>query len=165
VLYRDRESRSQKPRTASLQFSVSLFCALFLITGCTTISVSKIDRTSTPITLLCIEENPRSEVADLLSFLEHSFQSYGIRTAVYRQNSVPATCEYSLWYNSTEGWDIGYYLNFAEIRVRRGAETVATATYHHGGGFGFNKWQSTETKLTPVVEELLADFRSQAKPL
>jgi hypothetical protein len=114
---------------------------------------------------LCIEENPKNEVADLLSFLETSFQSHGIRTAVYRQKSVPASCEYSLWYNATEGWDFAYYLNFAEIRIRRGAETVATATYHHGGGFGFNKWQSTETKLTPVVEELLTDFRSGPKTL
>jgi len=158
-----REFRFQKPRTALLQFSASLFCALFLISGCTTINVKKIDRASTPITLLCIEENPKNEVADFLSFLETSFQSRGIRTAVYRQKSVPASCEYSLWYNATEGWDLGYYLNFAEIRIRRGAETVATATYHHGGGFGFNKWQSTKTKLTPVVEELLADFRSETK--
>jgi hypothetical protein len=158
VLYRDRESRLQKPRTASLQFFASLCCALLLTSGCTTVNVKKIDRSSNPITLLCIEENPKAEVADLLSFLEASFQSHGIRTAVYRQNSVPASCEYSVWYNATEGWDLGSYLNFAEIRIRRGAETVATARYTHGGGFGFNKWQSTETKLTPVVEELLADF-------
>ena len=147
------------------RFSVSLFCALFLISGCTTINVKKIDRASTPITRLCIEENPKNEVADLLSFLETSFQSHGIKTEVYRQNSVPASCDYSLWYNAREGWDLGYYLNFAEIRIRRGAETVTTATYKHGGGFGFNKWQSTETKLTPLVEELLADFRSETKAL
>jgi hypothetical protein len=163
VLYRDRESRLQKPRTASLQFSASLFYALFLISGCTTINVKKIDRASTPITLLCIEENPKVLVADLLSFLETSFRSHGIKTAVYRENSVPASCEYSLWYTALRGWDLAPYLNFAEIRIRRGAETVATATYKHGGGFALNKWESTETKLTPLVEELLADFRSEAK--
>jgi hypothetical protein len=57
--------------------------------------------------------------------------------------------EYCL-HNATEGWDLGHYLNFAEIRIRRSAETVAIATYHHGGGFGLTN--GTKTKLTPVVE-------------
>ena len=152
MLYRD-----------SLQLSALLLCAAFLINGCTTINVKKIDRASTPITLLCIEENPKVLVGDLLSFLETSFQRHGIKTAVYRENSVPASCEYSLWYTALRGWDLATYLRSAELRIRRGAETVAIASYRHGGGFALNKWESTETKLTPLVEELLADFRSEAK--
>jgi hypothetical protein len=134
-----------------------------LINGCTTINVKKIDRASTPITLLCIEENPKVLVANLLSFLESSFQRHGIKTAVYRENSVPASCEYSLWYTALRGWDLATYLRSAELRIRRGAETVAIASYKHTGGLALNKWQSMETKLTPVVEELLADFPSEAK--
>jgi hypothetical protein len=132
----------------------SLLIALFLVSGCTTINVKKIDRASTPIRLLCIEENPKVLVTDLLPFLEPSFQRYGIRTVVYRENSVPAGCEYSLWYTALRGWDLAPFLNFAEILIRRGPETVATATYNHGGGFALNKWESTETKLTPLVDEL-----------
>jgi hypothetical protein len=163
MLCRDRRDSSQRPRITSQRLSASLLCTAFLISGCTTINVKKIDRASAPIRLLCIEENPRVAVTDLLSFLETSFQRHGIKTAVYRENSVPASCEYSLWYSAIRGWDLAPFLRFAEFRIRRGAETVATATYKHGGGFALDKWESTETKLTPLVEELLTDFPSEAK--
>jgi len=163
MLYRDRQDGRQKPGTVSLRLSGFVLCAVLIINGCTTINVKKIDRASTPITLLCIEENPRVLVGDLLSFLESSFQKHGIKTAVYRENSVPASCEYSLWYTALRGWDFASYLRSVELRIRRGAETVAIASYRHGGGFALNKWESTETKLTPLVEELLADFRSESK--
>jgi hypothetical protein len=143
--------------------SASLLCAVFLISGCTTINVKKIDRATAPIKLLCIEENPKASVTDLLFFLETSFQRHGIKTAVYRENAVPASCEYSLWYTARRGWDLAPFLRYAEFRIRRGAETVATATYQHGGGLALDKWESTETKLTPLIEELLVDFRSEAK--
>jgi hypothetical protein len=153
----------ERRQTGSLQVTVLLLSTVFLIYGCTTINVKKVDRASAPIALLCIEENPKVAVSDLLSFLESSFQRHGIKTAVYREHSVPATCEYSLWYTAFRGWDLAPYLKSAELRIRRGPETVAIASYRHAGGFGLNKWQSTETKLSPVIDELLADFRGDVK--
>jgi len=157
------DRRTPHKHVPDLQLCALILCVGVLISGCTTISVKKVDRAQAPITLLCIEENPRVLVADLLSFLESSFQKRGIKTAVYRENSIPASCEYSLWYTAFRGWDLAPYLRSAELRIRRGAETVAIASYKHTGGLALNKWESTETKLTPLIDELLADFQSEAK--
>ena len=135
-----------------------------LIVGCATTNVRKIDRATNPVTILCIEENPKVRVKNLLPFLETSFQSYGIKTIVYQENAVPGSCEYSLLYTAFRQWDYAPYIYLAEVRIRRGAENIAMGRYNlnlnQGAGLAFNKWASIETKMTPVIEELLIDFRN-----
>lgn len=130
---------------------------MFLLSACTTIDVRKVDASKYPIKLVCIEENPKVLVSDLIFVLESGFQRRDIKTIVYRGNA-PERCEYTLWYTAFRGWDLAPFLRRAELRLRRGDETIASAMYNHSGGFGLNKWASTETKLNPVIDELLADF-------
>ena len=33
---------------------------------------------------------------------------------------------------------------------------IGTASYHHHGGFALTKYASVQTKMTPVIDELLA---------
>ena len=61
-----------------------------LIFGCATTNVRKIDRATNPVTILCIEENPKVWVKEFLPFLETSFQSYGIKTIVYQETQFQA---------------------------------------------------------------------------
>jgi hypothetical protein len=131
------------------------------LTACTTVNVRKVDATAHPIKLVCIEENPKVLVSDLLVVLDDGFQRHGIKTLVYK-DKIPDRCEYTLWYTATRGWDFTPFLNYVELRLRRGDESVAAATYKHGGGLALNKWASTEEKLTPVINELLAGFSSKA---
>jgi hypothetical protein len=49
------------------------------------------------------------------------------------------------------------YLEHAELRLTQGTRLVGSATYHHSGGLALNKYASNKTKITPVVDKLLAD--------
>jgi hypothetical protein len=131
---------------------------ILLLCSCTTINVRKVDATKHPLHLVCIEENPKVLVDDMILVLENGFQRHNIKTIVYREKP-PEQCEYTLWYTALRGWDLASFLRHAELRLRRGDETIATATYNHSGGFGLNKWASTEEKLNPVLDELLSGFR------
>ena len=132
------------------------FCLAIL--ACTTVNVRKVDATKHPLQLVCIEENPKVLVSDLILVLENGFQRHNINTTVYR-DKAPERCEYTLWYTAFRAWDLAPFLRNAELRLRRGDETIASATYNHSGGLALNKWASTESKLDPVIDELLSGFR------
>ena len=56
-------------------------------------------------------------------------------------------------------WDFTTYLNHAEFRVQdRTFGQVGFGEYHLAGhgGFDFSKCRSTESKVGPVLDELLA---------
>lgn len=128
-----------------------------LLSACTTINVKSVDARTYPMKLVCIEENREVLVSDLLSVLESGFERHRIKTAVYR-DKAPDRCEYTLWYTAFRGWDLAPFVRRVELRLRHGDETIASAIYNHSGGFALNKWANTESKLTPVIDELLAGF-------
>ena len=137
---------------------VAALSILLALSACTTINVRKVDAAQHPLKLVCIEENPKVAVTDLILVLENGFQRYNIKTIVYR-DKAPERCEYTLWYTAFRGWDLAPFLRNVELRLRRGDDTIASATYNHSGGLALNKWASTEKKLTPVIDELLGGFR------
>lgn len=141
-----------------LRVPVAFTLLIAALSGCTTISVKQVDASVHPLKLVCIEENPKVVVDDLLFVLEDGFRRYNINTVIYRDRA-PDQCEYSLWYTAFRGWDLGPYLNSAELRLRKGATTIASASYKHSGGLALNKWASTESKLTPMIDELLSGFK------
>jgi hypothetical protein len=129
--------------------------------ACTSVNVKKVDASVHAMNLVCIEENPKVIVSDMLNVLEDGFQRHNIRTLIYR-DKAPEHCEYTLWYTATRGWDLAPFLNNSELRLRRNGETIASATYKHSGGLALNKWASTSTKMTPVIDELLSGFGGKA---
>ena len=136
-----------------------LLAAASLLQACTSVNVRKVDASAHKLDLVCIEQNPKVIVSDMLTVLEDGFQRHGIRTMVYK-DKAPERCEYTLWYTVTRGWDLAPFVNHAELRLRRQDETIAMATYKHSGGLALNKWASTSTKLTPVIDELLSGFNA-----
>jgi hypothetical protein len=128
--------------------------------ACTSVSVRKVDASAHAMKLVCIEQNPKVIVDDMLTVLEDGFQRHGIRTMIY-QDKAPDRCDYTLWYTATRGWDLAPFLNRAELRLRHNGETIASANYNHSGGFALNKWASTSTKISPVIDELLSGFNGE----
>jgi hypothetical protein len=139
-----------------LKFGVILL--VLTLSACTSVNVLKVDASQHPLQLVCIEENPKVLVSDLIQVLEDGFQRHNINTLVY-QNKAPDRCQYTLRYTALRAWDLAPFLRHAELRLRRGNETIASATYDHSGGFALNKWASTGEKLNPVIDELLSGFR------
>jgi hypothetical protein len=145
-------------------FVILISCTVVLaIAGCTTVDANKIDSQKYAITEICIEENPAVPIDDLLPFLVRDIQARNIKTLVYH-GKRPEHCEFSLWYTASHKRDFGYYMDRAVLRLKRNEETIASATYKHGGGLALNKWGSAEYKMKPVMDELFADFSSSRKP-
>ena len=129
--------------------------------ACTTVEVAKVDASRYPMQLVCIERNDKVLVDDFLSVVERGFLRHGVEAVVYDGQQAD-NCEYSLWYTAERGWDMSPYLDFAELRLKQHGKTIGTATYKHSGGLALNKWASTNEKMDPVIDSLLADFSATA---
>jgi len=128
--------------------------------GCTSVNVKKVDSNEHPLLLVCITENPSVLVRDFLTVVENGFKHHGIETEIYAGN-MPRHCSYILTYNADRGWDFAPFLNYAVLYLKHDNKIIATATYRHSGGLALNKWVSTESKMTPVIDQLLSDFHNE----
>jgi hypothetical protein len=124
-------------------------------TACTVVHVSPLDPRDRPTKPVCIERNAKVIVEDFLPAVEDGFRQHGIQTAVY-DPPLPPQCQYVLTYTARQSWDIVRFMSYAEVRLRDSEKTIGTATYRHRGGFGLNKWASTESKMRPVIDKLLS---------
>ncbi|PSU58561.1 hypothetical protein C9I90_06325 [Photobacterium aphoticum] len=81
----------------------------------------------------------------------------GYATKLYSDKEVqPEQCDVFMKYTARRSWDIVPYLSLAEINLYdKDGFKIAGAKYRHRGGFAFNKWASIETKMTPVLTQLL----------
>ena len=95
-------------------------------------------------------------VGDFLYVIRNRFEYHGINTHVF-DHPDPNKCEYILTYTALKTWDIGTYMHHAELRLEKGGIKIASAQYHlnGGGGLSLMKWQGTQTKMDPVVDQLL----------
>ena len=126
-----------------------------LSSACTTIRVEPLQA---PLASLCIEENPDVQVDDFLGTLQRGFARHGIDTRLYKQ--IPASgCPQVLSYTARRSWSVVTYLSLAELRIRDEEGRQLASAYYRFRGRGLlavRKWQSTETKMTPVIDRLLA---------
>lgn len=105
---------------------------------------------------VCIQENPKVVVGGYLQVLRDGFDRHGISTEVF-SGGRPANCEYMVTYTAFQHWDLGLYLTHAEIRIEKDGRYLASAQYHlnGNGGLSLTKWQSTKTKMDPVIDSML----------
>jgi hypothetical protein len=132
---------------------------LCLCYSCTSVTVRPVD-SGLSITDVCIEENPKVIVHDFLSVVRDGFDRHGIVTKIVTR-PAPIECEYILSYTALQNWDMDTYLHHAELRLERNGRIVGSAEYHltGKGGLSLMKWQSTKTKMDPVIDELLANMK------
>lgn len=134
-------------------------CITFLlVTGCTSINVKQLDP-SINVSHICIEENPKVIVSDFLPVVQKGFKRHGITTEVYK-NKIPSNCEYNLTYTALKTWDMAMYLHHAELWLYHNKENIAYAEYHLNGkgGLALNKWASVDSKMNPVINQLLSGY-------
>ncbi|KRW61614.1 Sbal_3080 family lipoprotein [Pseudomonas sp. TTU2014-080ASC] len=129
--------------------------ALTLISGCTAVQVSPLQSINQHV---CIEENPAVKVDDFVTVLQSGFARHGIQTKVYA-TIQRGECSHIVTYTARRSWDVASYLSTAEIRVLDGERRqLASGTYRlrNKGGLSLMKWQGTEAKIGPVIDEMLA---------
>ena len=136
-----------------------LFIALlpFVAAGCTSVNVQPID-SGLNINYVCVEENTKVIVDDFLSVVRQGFKRHGIDTKVVSK-PAPKGCEFVLTYTAFKTWDVGMYMHHAELTLEKGGHVIGSAEYHLNGkgGLSLMKWQSTKTKMDPVIDELLTN--------
>jgi len=139
--------------------AVVIFSALVALTGagCSVRNVRPVDAHAYPITVVCIQENPKVVVPEFVTVIEEGFARHGIRSRRVH-TPAPADCEYTVSYTARQSWDFVPYLRSAELRLAHGDETIGTATYYHRRGLAPSKWAGARSKMAPVMDELLSGF-------
>lgn len=150
-----------------MRYRLIVACAAAVLAGCTSIAVKPVDRDEHRVEHVCIQENPRVIVKGFLESVERGLVRHGLTSERYAGDKPPDHCVYTLNYVARQSWDIAIYLWQAEVEMRKGAEIVGTAEYHlrNKGGLALNKWGSVESKMAPVLDELLASFSQSAVPV
>ena len=134
----------------------SLLVVLFLA-GCTSVQVQPLSATL-QVKHVCIQENPKVKIDDFVSVVRDGFDRHGISTEVVPYGrDVPERCTVILTYAAVRAWDLAEYMHYAELRLESKGRRIAYAEYRlvGKGGLSMMKWQSTRTKMDPVIDELL----------
>lgn len=138
------------------------YILFFLVVGgCTSIQVTQLDK-SYGISHICIENNTKVIVGGFLNVIEDGFQNHGITTEIFN-SKLPDHCKYKLTYTALQSWDFTTYLSHAEVRLFERNKRIASAEYHlkGKGGFSFAKWNSVKSKMGPVIDNLLSQYRNE----
>jgi hypothetical protein len=140
---------------------IFFFILQFSLCGCTAVDVRPVPANQV-IKAVSIVKNEKVAVDDFLDVLVAGFERHGIATKVIPEATDSAN-KYVVTYVAYRNWDMAPYLSNATINIEKDGEQIAHAEYHlkGGGGFSLMKWDSTKTKMDPVIDELLENFNSQ----
>ena len=135
------------------------FLHINFFSGCTSVKVTPLSA-SHSIERVAIKENHRVRVPDFLNVVQNEFEDHGITTIVY-QDQAPTNCQATLTYTALQSWDFSPFLSHAELTLRdMEGKRIAQATYHlkGKGGFDLSKWGSVQSKMEPVIDQLLNEY-------
>ena len=138
-----------------------LFSVVLCLVGCSTnIEVSPLpyDENLKEISLI---NNPRVIVRQYVPTLELYFARHGIGVKQVSEFTPLGPDEYGIRYSAKQSWTITTYLSDAYVNVYKGNKLVAGGKFHLVGGsfsLSLSKWNRTETKMKPVLEELLKNY-------
>ena len=141
-------------RVISLVFMVMFFSSCSITRNVQT-AANQIENGS----LICIEVNPRVTEPDILNVIEQSIVRNGFFAE--RHTKAPDTCELKLTYVAYRKWDITTFLSQASINLYKNSQLIGNIEYKTptglvgAGGINPAKWDSTEEKIAPLMNQLL----------
>ena len=128
------------------------------VSACTSVQVNAVaEQQVNAIQQICIVNNPKVLVTDFVPVVQKRLQHHGIVSRVV-EGSEAAACTYQLHYSAKRSWDFTPYMSWAELKLYQNEVLIANAEYKlvGKGGLSLTKWQSVETKMTPVIDQLFA---------
>ncbi|WP_336165531.1 Sbal_3080 family lipoprotein [Acinetobacter ursingii] len=128
------------------------------LASCTSVQVKPVASNEiNAIDQICIVSNPAVTIDNFVSVIEKRIQYNGIRTIILNAEDA-RKCKYQLTYSARRSWDGVTYLSWAELKLYKNSYPIGDAEYRlkGKGGLSLTKWQSVETKMNPVVDELFA---------
>jgi len=140
--------------------AVSVMLVSVLLSGCTSVQVSPVSAEHS-VQRVAIQNNPEVSVPHFLSVVRNRFEDHGITTVMF-QEQIPTNCQAILTYTARRSWDFWPYLSHAELTLRSPeGERIGYAEYHLNGkgGLDLTKWKSVKSKMNPVVDQLLSEYK------
>ena len=128
------------------------------VSACTSVQVNAVaEQQVNAIQQICIVNNPKVLVTDFVPVVQQRLQHHGIVSRVV-EGSEAAACAYQSYYSAKRSWDFTPYMSWAELKLYQNEVLIANAEYKlvGKGGLSLTKWQSVETKMTPVIDQLFA---------
>ena len=121
-----------------------------------------------PPSMVCIEFNPDTPVADILPALQLELKSHAVDSRIYGDSSLRGACTHWLRYTAYIGWDTRLYdkqqrayLRLATLTLSRAdGRVLSQSQYDAGEGWMSGKWATTRDKLAPVVTALITGFEN-----
>ncbi len=135
-----------------------------ITSGCTTksVRVNPLSTNAHHIKMICIQKNDKVIVDEFLPIVQNAFRRHNINTKVY-SGSVPASCKYKLSYVANGRWDMYLYLKSASMEIIHNNEIIASVAYSGPTGLNMSKFHSSESKIYPLVDALLAKKTNRTK--
>lgn len=138
-------------------------CLLFLgiTAGCTTYNVEPVPAQEN-IRTVFIRENTSVKDAELLQAIEDGFFRHGINCQVMPSYAAVPANSYTATYVGYRGWDFVPYLRDATVNIQKNGRRIASANFNliGRGGLDLSKFNSTREKISPMMDELLANIGS-----
>jgi len=130
--------------------------AALLFTGCTAVNVEPLPP---GVRTVHIRDNPRVTVPEFVDVLKDGFYRHGIAVQALPAGAA-AGDHYVVDYTARRTWDVVTFLSEAEITITHRGDRVGHAVYYlrGKGGFALTKYQDVDTKINPVMDELLARY-------
>ena len=141
------------------QLTLLVFC--IALSACTSVKVKPVDA-SLNIQNVCIQENQKVTLDGFIPMLQEGFARHGISTRVIPDHR---TCEFVLTYTALRSWDVTVYLSHAELHLLHNGQEIASAEYHlrGKGGLSLTKFKRVQSKMDPVIDELLGEYSAPQK--
>ena len=111
-----------------------------------------------------VVNNPKVRVSDFEDVLADAFGQRGVAVRREASGYKAAAGEYVVGYTALQSWDFTTYLSDAKVWVNKDNHQQGRGHYHHVGenmSLSFWKWQSTETKMTPLYDALLENYQGK----
>lgn len=129
--------------------------------GCVRKKVVPVDK-KYHIKKVCIEENLKVIIKDVLPVITETFQEHGIQTELYKGRGHNQNCQLIVKYTALQSWDYLPYLSVAKIvLLDHEHNKIAYARYDLflKGGYDFRKYKSVKEKIKPLLHELLINYK------
>ncbi len=141
----------------SIFFFFGVISVAIITSGCTikSVRVNPLNTNAHHIKMICIQKNDKVVVDEFLPIVQSAFRRHNINTKVY-SGSVPASCKYKLSYVAHGKWDLYLYLSSASMEIIQNNEIIASVVYNGPTGLNPLKRTSSESKINPLVDALLA---------
>ncbi len=133
---------------------VFVVLALGVLSACNTMDVRPA-QAKRPLGMVCIKFNEAVAVRDFVDVLQAGFARHGFQSQLVYGAAGPE-CDGTLTYTAERSWDIVPYLSLAELHLWQGGVEIGRVYYRHRNGFSLIKWAGTESKMDPLIDELLA---------